>query len=297
MDLTDVVTDVDEKEFLHLVASVEAASGHPIGKAVALGADDRSIQLHEPDRVESLAGLGVVGSIGGRQVVVGKEKLVVDKGLLVDDRWREALAQFEEEGKTAFLGGWSGEVHGVIAVADTVREESREAVARLDAAGIATRMVTGDNQRTATRIAEQIGIIDVDAEVMPGEKVDLVRRIQAAGRQVAFVGDGINDAPALTQSDLGMAVGSGTEVALEAGDVVLLNGDPRLVPTAIDLANATFRTIRQNLFWAFGYNVAAIPLAAVGLLDPMIAAGAMAFSSLSVVLNALRLKRFRPYWS
>jgi cation-transporting ATPase V/Cu+-exporting ATPase len=297
MDLTDVVSDVDEDEFLHLVASVEAASGHPIGKAVALGADERGIDLDEPDRVESMAGQGVVGSIGGHEVVVGKEKLVVDRGLLVADRWRDTLGQFEGEGKTAFLAGWDGEVKGVIAVADTIREESREAVTHLDAAGITTRMVTGDNQRTAARIAEQIGITEVDAEVMPGEKVELVKRAQAQGRSVAFVGDGINDAPALTQSDLGMAVGSGTEVALEAGDVVLLNGDPRLVPTAIDLAGATFRVIRQNLFWAFGYNVAAIPLAAVGLLDPMIAAAAMAFSSLSVVLNALRLKRFTPHWS
>ncbi len=297
MDLTDLASDVDEAEFLHLVASVEAASGHPIGKAVALGADERGIQLHAPDRVESLAGLGVVGSISGHEVVVGKEKLVVDRGLLVADRWRDLLARLEEQGKTAFLAGWEGEVKGVIAVADTVRTESREAVARLNSNGIATRMVTGDNHRTASRIADQVGITEVDAEVLPGEKVEVVTRIQGEGRQVAFVGDGINDAPALTQADLGMAVGSGTEVALEAGDVVLLNGDPRLVPTAIDLANATFRTIRQNLFWAFGYNVAAIPLAAVGLLDPMIAAGAMALSSLSVVLNALRLKRFTPYWS
>ncbi|MEX1125887.1 MAG: heavy metal translocating P-type ATPase [Acidimicrobiia bacterium] len=297
MDLTDVVSDVAEDEFLLLVASVEAASGHPIGKAVALGADERGIQLQQPDRVDSLAGLGVVGSIGGHEVVVGKEKLVVDRGLLVANRWLDSLAQYEGEGKTAFLAGWDGEVRGVIAVADTVREESRVAVGRLKASGISTRMVTGDNQRTAARIAEQIGINEVDAEVLPGDKADLVRRVQGEGRKVAFVGDGINDAPALTQADLGMAVGSGTEVALEAGDVILLNGDPRLVPTAIDLADATFRTIRQNLFWAFGYNVAAIPLAAVGLLDPMIAAAAMAFSSLSVVLNALRLKRFTPHWS
>ncbi len=297
MDLTDVVTDEEEGEFLRLVASVEAASGHPIGKAIALGADERHIELDTPDRVESLAGLGVVGSIDGHEVVVGKEKLVVDRGLLVADRWHDSMTRFEEEGKTAFLAGWDGEVRGVIAVADIVRDESRAAVERLESGGISTRMVTGDNQRTATRIAEQVGITDLDAEVMPGEKAELVRRIQAEGRQVAFVGDGINDAPALTQADLGMAVGSGTEVALEAGDVVLLNGDPRLVPTAIDLANATFRTIRQNLYWAFGYNVAAIPLAAVGLLDPMIAAAAMAFSSLSVVLNALRLKRFAPDWS
>ncbi len=297
MDLADVVSQVDERKFLHLVASVEAASGHPIGKAIALGADQRDISLGAPDRVESLAGLGVVGSIDGHEVVVGKEKLVVDRGLQVSDRWQDALARFEEEGKTAFLAGWDGEVRGVVAVADVVRKESRDAVKRLNTSGITIRMVTGDNQRTAARIAEQVGITEIDAEVMPGDKTELVRRIQAEGRQVAFVGDGINDAPALTQADLGMAVGSGTEVALEAGDVVLLNGDPRLVPTAIDLADATFRTIRQNLFWAFGYNVAAIPLAAAGLLDPMIAAAAMAFSSLSVVLNALRLKRFTPDWS
>ena len=297
MDLADVISEVDEREFLHLVASVEAASGHPIGKAIALGADERDIELGVPDRVESQAGLGVVGSIDGQEVVVGKEKLVVDRGLHVEDRWHDALTVFEEEGKTAFLAGWDGEVRGVIAVADILRDESRDAVRRLRGAGITTHMVTGDNQRTAAHIAEQVGITDLDAEVMPGEKAELVRRIQAQGRQVAFVGDGINDAPALTQADLGMAVGSGADVALEAGDVVLLNGDPRLVPTAIDLANATFRTIRQNLFWAFGYNVAAIPLAAFGLLDPMIAAAAMAFSSLSVVLNALRLKRFAPDWS
>jgi len=297
MNLTDVLSDFDEHDFLYLVASVEAASGHPIGKAVALGADERGIQLRDPDRVESLAGLGVVGSLGGHEVVVGKEKLVADRGLLVADRWRESLTRLEGEGKTAFLAGWGGEVKGVIAVADTVRSESRDAVTRLEAAGISTRMVTGDNQRTASRIADLIGITEVDAEVMPGEKVDLVRRVQAEGHSVAFVGDGINDAPALTQADLGMAVGSGTEVAFEAGDVVLLNDDPRLAPAAIDLAGATFRVIRQNLFWAFGYNVAAIPLAAVGLLDPMIAATAMAFSSLSVVLNALRLKRFTPSWS
>jgi heavy metal translocating P-type ATPase len=297
MDLTDVVSDVEEREFLRLVASVEAASGHPIGKAVALGADERDVELGTPDRVESLAGLGVVGTIDGREVTVGKEKLVVDRGLHLADRWHDSLTRFEDEGKTAFLAGWDGDVRGVIAVADIVRDGARVAVERLEAAAISTHMVTGDNQRTATRIAEQVGIEDFDAEVMPGEKAELVRRIQGFGHRVAFVGDGINDAPALTQADLGMAVGSGTDVALEAGDVVLLNGDPRLVPTAIDLANATFRTIRQNLFWAFGYNVAAIPLAAVGLLDPMIAAAAMAFSSLSVVLNALRLKRFTVDWS
>ena len=294
MDLTDVVSEGDESEFLRLVASVEAASGHPIGQAVALGADERNLELVTPDRVESMLGLGVVGSIGGREVVVGKEKLVADHGLLIDQRWLDALARLEGEGKTAFLAGWDGEVEGVIAVADSVRETAADAVSRLRAYGIESRMVTGDNQRTATWIADQTGIDEVHAEVMPGDKARLVEEVQRNGKVVAFVGDGINDAPALIQADLGLAVGTGTDVAVEAGDVVLLNGDPRLVATAIDLAEATFRIIRQNLFWAFGYNVAAIPLAAAGRLDPMIAAAAMAFSSLSVVLNALRLKRYHP---
>ncbi len=294
MELTDVVSEGDQTEFLRLVASVEAASGHPIGKAVALGADDRDIELVTPDRVESMLGLGVVGSIGGREVVVGKEKLVADHGLLIDQRWLDALARLEGEGKTAFLAGWDGEVEGVVAVADTVRETAADAVSRLRASGIESRMVTGDNRRTATWIADQTGIDQLHAEVLPGDKARLVAEVQENGKVVAFVGDGINDAPALIQADLGLAVGTGTDVAVEAGDVVLLNGDPRLVATAIDLAEATFRIIRQNLFWAFGYNVAAIPLAAAGRLDPMIAAAAMAFSSLSVVLNALRLKRYHP---
>ena len=294
MELTDVLTEEDEAAFLSLVASVEAASGHPIGKAVALGADEREISLIEPDRVEGVSGLGVIGSVDGIEVVVGKEKLVADRGLLIANRWLRDLEDLEAVGKTAFLAGWDGEVKGVIGVADTVRESSHEAVGRLAAAGIESRMVTGDNERTAAWIAEQTGIQQVHAGVMPGDKAHLVGELQRNGESVAFVGDGINDAPALTQADLGLAVGTGTDVALEAGDVILLNGDPRLVATAIDLASSTYRVIRQNLFWAFGYNVAAIPLAAVGRLDPMIAAAAMAFSSLSVVLNALRLKRYTP---
>ncbi len=292
MTLTDVRTDHSEDEFIRLVASIEAGSGHPIGKAVALGADDRGIELTDPDSVESLSGMGVVGEIEGKRVVVGKAKLAADEGLVVDSRWESELAELEDQGKTAFLAGWDGEVRGIIAVADTVRPESQVAVAALHAAGVTTAMITGDNPRTAERIAADLGITEVRAEVLPGDKSDVVAAYQQRGLSTAFVGDGINDAPALTQADLGMAVGSGTDVALEAGDIVLLNGDPRLVPSAIDLATATLRTIKQNLFWAFGYNTAAIPLAALGLLNPMIAAGAMAFSSVSVVLNALRLKRF-----
>ncbi len=173
-----------------------------------------------------------------------------------------------------------------------MRDSAAAAVTRLGNAGIATAMLTGDNRRTAEAIAGQVGIADVVAEVLPGEKAGEIARLQAAGRTVAFVGDGINDAPALAGADLGIAVGTGTDIAIESGDIVLMSGDPALVPTAVDLAKATFRTIRQNLFWAFAYNTAAIPLAAAGLLDPMIAAGAMALSSVSVVANSLRLRRF-----
>ncbi|HSJ84311.1 MAG TPA: heavy metal translocating P-type ATPase [Acidimicrobiia bacterium] len=293
MTLSDASTDGDHREFLRLVASVEAASGHPIGKAVALGADDAEIDLVVPDRVESLAGVGVIGTIEGLEVVVGKAKLLADRGLGISERWLVELARLEDEGKTAFLAGWDGEARGVVAVADTIRDGAAQAVSRLGTDGLTTVMITGDNQRTAARIAGEVGIDEVHAEVLPGEKADLVARLQGMGRTVVFVGDGINDAPALTRSDLGMAMGSGTGVAMEAGDVVLLNPDPRLVPVGIELAAATLGTIRQNLFWAFGYNTAAIPIAAAGLLDPMIAAGAMAFSSLSVVMNALRLRRFR----
>ena len=297
MTLTDVETDGPEEEFIRLVASVEAASGHPIGKAVALGADEKEIDLVTPESVESFAGLGVVGQVDGRLVVIGKAKLGADQGLIIPDRWADRLASLENDGKTAFLAGWDGETRGVIAVADIIRAESRLAVEALGRAGIATGMITGDNARTAERIASQVGILEVRAEVLPGDKAETVRTYQNLGQAVAFVGDGINDAPALTQADLGMAVGSGTDVAVEAGDVVLLNGDPRLVPAAIDLAGSTFKTIKQNLFWAFGYNTAAIPLAALGFLNPMIAAGAMAFSSVSVVLNALRLRRFKTSWT
>jgi P-type E1-E2 ATPase len=273
---------------------LEAASGHPIGKAVALGADELDIELTTPDRVETMAGQGVTGSVGGQEMAVGKAKLLADRGLTIGDRWLAELTRLEREGKTVFLAGWGGEAQGVIAVADTLRKEAAAAVARLRSIGIGTVMITGDNQRTADRIGDEVGIDEVHAEVFPGEKSDEVARLQATGRRVVFVGDGINDSPALTQADLGMAMGSGTAVAVEAGDVVLLNSDTRLVPAGIELAGATLKIIRQNLFWAFGYNTAAIPIAALGLLNPMIAAAAMAFSSVSVVMNALRLRRFEP---
>lgn len=296
MELSDLVTDEDETRFLQLVASIETASGHPIGKAVALGADERNIEFLPADNLESHSGLGVTGLVDGHSVVVGKPDLVVERGFLVNQPMLDSLARLGGQGKTAFLAGWDGLIRGAIAVSDTVRTDAETAVTRLRELEITTGMITGDGKETADQIAAHLGIEKVDAEVLPGEKASIVAGYQVGGQRVAFVGDGTNDAPALTQADLGMAVDSGTGVALEAGDVVLLNDDPRLVPVSIDLASRTLRTIKQNLVWAFGYNIAAIPLAALGFLNPMIAAAAMAFSSVSVVLNALRLKTFQPFW-
>lgn len=292
MTLSDVDVIGDNDRFLFLVGSIEAASGHPIGKAVALGAEEAGATLTAPESVEALSGSGVVGVVDGVTVVIGKAKLMANRGLQVPDRLDASLARLEGQGRTAFLAGWDGLVRGVVGVADTIRPSAISTVAALREMGADAAMITGDNQRTAAAIAAEVGITDFIAEVMPGDKADEVGRLQAAGKNVAFVGDGINDAPALTKADLGMAVGSGTDVAIEAGDIVLVSGDPQLVATALRLAKATFRTIRQNLGWAFGYNVAAIPLAAAGVLNPMIAAAAMAFSSVSVVSNSLRLRRF-----
>ena len=297
MTLSDVVTDEDPHEFLHLAASLEAASGHPIGKAVALGADSRDIQYGRAENLESHAGLGITGRVDGLSLTIGKPGLLESRGLLPNAKWSAAMQHMESEGKTAFLVGWDGNTRGVIAVADELRPGAAEAVARLSANKIKSVMVTGDNRATAEQIASLVNISEVESEVLPTDKAEIVIKHQDRGGSVAFVGDGINDAVALTVADLGMAIGSGTDVALEAGEVVLLNDDPRLVPTAIDLAAAAFATIKQNLFWAFAYNGAAIPLAALGFLNPMVAAGAMALSSVSVVLNALRLRRFAPFWA
>jgi heavy metal translocating P-type ATPase len=291
MTLSRIVTD-DPPLALRLVGSIESASEHPIARAVALGAEEGGAELVLPSDFENLPGRGVRGTVDGHAVAVGSAKLMAELGLLVPERFEDALEEMELAGDTAFLAGWDGEVRAAIAVADTVRESSASAIAALHDKSLTTGMLTGDNRRTADTIAGQIGIDRVMAEVLPGDKSAEIERLQRGGEQVAFVGDGVNDAPALVQADLGMAIGTGTEVAIEAGDVVLMNGDPELAVTALSLATRTFQVIRQNLFWAFAYNTAAIPLAAAGLLHPMIAAGAMAMSSVSVVGNSLRLRRF-----
>jgi cation-transporting ATPase V/Cu+-exporting ATPase len=292
MTLSAIVTD-DEPTALRLIGSVESASEHPIARAVALGAEERGAELELPTDFEALPGRGVRGTVGETEVSVGSGKLMAEVGLLVPERFTNAAEEMELAGTTAFLAGWDGEVRAALAVSDTLRPSSAAAIEKLHDRGLSTGMLTGDNRRTAETIASEIGIDRVMAEVLPGDKAAEIVRLQAEGESVAFVGDGVNDAPALVQADLGMAIGTGTDVAIEAGDIVLMSGDPALATEALELAAATFRTIRQNLFWAFAYNTAAIPLAASGLLHPMIAAAAMALSSVSVVSNSLRLRRFR----
>jgi heavy metal translocating P-type ATPase len=293
MTLVDVVTDQDRAEFLRLAGSLEAGSEHPIGKAVALGAEEEDIDLDPVEDFESVQGMGARGSVTGKTVVVGKPTLFTESGFDDIEDWQDTFDEISIKGNTTFLVGWDNTVQGVLSVADTVRPTSAQAIKDLHSQGISTVMLTGDSHHTASAIASVIGIDEVVAEVLPGEKSEAVLAMQAQGQVVAFVGDGINDAPALTVADLGMAVGSGTDVAIEAGDVVLMSGDPATSVTAIRLARRTFKTIRENLFWAFAYNTAAIPLAALGFLNPMIAAAAMAFSSVSVVANSVRLRRFK----
>ena len=263
-------------------------------KAVALGAEERGLEVPPAADVELIPGLGVTGRVDGVEVVAGKPKLAADRGLQIPGIYEEAMRGWEDEGKTAFLGGYDGEVKGALAVADSVRPTAPLAVRVLREMGLQTGMVTGDNLRTANAVAREVGVEHVIADVLPADKFGEVAAVQRQGRTVAFVGDGINDAPALTAADLGIAIGTGTDVAVEAADVVLMSGDPILVSAAIRLARRTLGAIKGNLFWAFAYNLAAIPLAALGLLDPRIAAAAMAFSSVSVVANSLRLRSYNP---
>jgi cation transport ATPase len=304
MAVTDVnaAPGVDPAEVLRRAAGVEAGSEHPIGRAVVERALEHGLGdpagagragIAPPADFSSVVGHGVRGTVDGTVVVVGRRALFTEAGLAVPAEVEAAAVRLEAEGKTVVLAGWDGEARGVVAVADTVRANAAAVVAELAGMGIGAVMITGDNRSTAATIAGQVGIERVLAEVLPQDKVAEVRRLQAEGRVVAMVGDGVNDAPALVQADLGIAIGSGTDVAIESSDITLLSADLEGVPTAIRLARRTFRTIRQNLGWAFGYTVAAIPLAIGGALNPVIAGAAMAFSSVSVVTNSLRLATFR----
>ena len=296
MQLTDIVPadGVDERTLLRLAGAVEDASEHPIGRAVVTAARDRGVQLPTVVEFGAVVGHGVHASVDGRQVSVGRRKLMAEDGLAIPGVVEDAADRLEGEGKTAIFAGWDGEARGVLAVADTLKDDAAGAVQALRKLGVTVLMITGDNRRTADAIAAQVGIDTVLAEVLPADKAAEVARLQAAGAKVAMVGDGINDAPALVQADLGIAIGTGTDVAIESSDITLLADDLTGVATAIRLSRRTFRTILQNLGWAFGYNTAAIPLAAAGLLNPIIAGAAMAFSSVSVVTNSLRLYRFHP---
>jgi cation-transporting ATPase V len=319
MELTDVVAANEggpsDEELLSMAASVESLSEHPIARAIVAGAKERGLDLQTVEGFESTTGVGIKGRLDGRAIVVGRRDLLTDA--LTTEEVTAFAQRLEGEGKTVI---WVGEelsppteakikiaeggagtapggaedhrVLGALAVADTVKPTARQAIERIHSLGLDTVMISGDNRPTAEAIASEVGIDHVLAEVLPADKVSEIQLLQAAGKRVAMVGDGINDAPALAQADLGIAIGTGADVAIEAGDLTLVGGDPLLAAAAIELSRRTLGAIKQNLFWAFAYNTAAIPLAALGLLNPMIAAAAMAFSSVSVVLNALRLKRF-----
>ena len=291
--LTDAASAADRAEVLRLAGALEAASEHPIAQAIARAAEDELGGLPAVESFASSAGIGVSGVVEGHAVIVGREQLLAEWAIHLGAGLTAAKERAEAEGSSTVLVAWDGEARGVLAVADQVKPTSREAVAQLRALGLEPLLLTGDNETVARRIAAEVGIDRVVAGVLPQGKVDVLRALQAEGRVVAMVGDGVNDAAALAQSDLGLAMGTGTDAAIEASDITLVRGDLRSAADAIRLSRRTFGTIRVNLFWAFAYNVAAIPLAALGLLNPMIAGAAMAFSSVFVVGNSLRLRRFR----
>ena len=306
MSVTDIITSdtvtsdtgssnaVGEAELLAKAGAVEADSGHPIGRAIADAARAAGGGLAAVTGFDTIAGHGIRADVDGTTVWVGRRELAADAGLELPASLDERAIELENGGRTAVFAGWDGEVRGVIAVADTLKESAADTVRRLHDLDLTVAMITGDNARTAQTIADAVGIDRVIAEVLPEDKQSEVRRLQEAGEVVAMVGDGVNDAPALVQADLGLAIGTGTDVAIESSDLTLMRGDVAGVVTAIELSRRTYRTIVQNLCWAFGYNTIAIPLAVFGLLSPLVAGGAMAFSSISVVLNSLRLRGFGP---
>lgn len=293
-ELTDVILEEnwDEEQFLLLAGSAEKKSEHPLAQAIVEGIQSKGISLLAASEFEAIPGHGIRAVVDGKEIFMGTRKLMarqqIDMGAI-----EEKMAGLELQGKTAMIVAIDGSYAGIVAVADTIKETSKEAVARLHDMGLDVIMITGDNMETANAIASQVGIKRVIAEVLPEGKADEVKKLQAQGKKVAMVGDGINDAPALAVADIGMAIGTGTDVAMEAADITLIRGDLNSIADAIFMSHKTIRNIKQNLFWAFGYNTVGIPVAAMGFLAPWLAGAAMAFSSVSVVLNALRLQRVK----
>jgi cation-transporting ATPase V len=296
MQLTDVIAGKRRQPdpVLRIAAAVESGSEHPIGAAIVAGALERGLKIPPATEFESVAGHGVRAQVDGRGVLVGRRKLIEEHELSVPDDLALAALELEEQGRTAVFVGRDEQVVGVLAVADVVKDDAVDVVRQLHDMGLQVVMITGDNDRTAAAIAMQVGIERVLAEVLPQDKVTEIQQLQSEGRVVAMVGDGVNDAPALVQADLGIAIGTGTDVAIEASDITLMSGRLDGVVRSIELSRQTLRTIHQNLGWAFGYNTAAIPLAALGVLSPIVAGATMGLSSASVVTNSLRLRRFGP---
>jgi Cu+-exporting ATPase len=295
MTLVDVIVEpgTDRTQLLRLAGAVEDASEHPTAQAIAKGATQEIGALPTPEDFANVEGKGVQGIVDGHAVVVGRDSLLAEWSQTLSPKLASTKAHAEGEGKTVVAVGWDGQARGILVVADTVKRSSAEAIARFKAIGLTPILLTGDNEAVARRIAAEVGIEEVIAEVLPKDKVDVVVRLQREGRTVAMVGDGVNDAPALAQADLGIAMGTGADVAIEASDITLVRGDLRSAVDAILLSRRTLGTIKTNLFWAFAYNVAAIPVAALGMLNPMLAGAAMALSSVFVVGNSLRLRGFR----
>ncbi len=302
-EVTDIVTTalIERNKLLQLAATAEKGSEHPLGEAIVRGAEKENLEMLKVEKFNAIPGHGIEVGIEGKEVLLGNRKLMVERNIGLSELETQS-DRLASEGKTPMYMAVDGQLAGIIAVADIVKESSAKAIRKLHEMGIEVAMITGDNKKTAEAIAKQVGIGRVLAEVLPQDKANEVKKLQAEGKKVAMVGDGINDAPALAQADIGIAIGSGTDVAMESADIVLMRSDLMDVPTAIQLSKSTIRNIKQNLFWAFGYNVAGIPVAAGllyafggPLLNPILAAAAMSLSSVSVLTNALRLKGFKPY--
>lgn len=292
--LTDVILaeGMDEREFLMLVGTAERNSEHPLAQAIVEGVKEKGIELGSPDEFEAIPGFGIQSTVDGKQLLIGTRRLMAKHAIHVQEHLPK-MVELEKQGKTAMLVAVDNRYAGIVAVADTIKETSKEAIARLLEMELDVVMITGDNTATAHAIAEQVGIKHVIAEVLPEGKAEEVKKLQQAGKKVAMVGDGINDAPALATADIGMAIGTGTDVAMEAADITLIRGDLNSIADAIFMSKKTIINIKQNLFWALAYNSLGIPIAAAGFLAPWLAGAAMAFSSVSVVLNALRLQRIK----